>query len=123
MGVLRFLYVILHFLITYLHRLHSASNELIDHLRGVLTSQTSRRWLTANLATTAKFNTNQINDTLLLQSIGSELNRLQKLPTHVACLFVEQDVQMDKIVTVIEWCAAMGIPCISLYDHQGTVTQ
>lgn len=118
MGILRFLYVILHFFITYFHRFHVASSELIDRLKAVLTNRTYRRWPAARYASTAKLDTSKNDETLLLQTIGCELKRLQKLPSHVACLFTEQDVNIDKIVTVIEWCAAMGISCISLYDHQ-----
>ena len=117
MGILRLLYVILHFFITYIHSFHVAFSELFDRLNPVLKNRTLR-WPAATTST-AKLGANKKDESLFLQSIGSELKRIQKLPTHVACLFTEKDVNTDRMITVIEWCATMGISCISLYDYEG----
>ncbi len=118
MGILKLLYVILHFFITYIHQFHVAFSEFIDRLNPVLKNQTYR-WPAAISTSTAKLGANKRDEYLLLQSVGSELKRIQKLPIHVACLFTEKDVNIDRIITIIEWCASMGISCISLYDHEG----
>ena len=118
MGVLRLFYVILHFVVTYLHHFHVALNGLIDRLKPVLKNRTYRL-PTAIAATTAKLGATKTDEQFLLQTVASELKQLKKLPTHVACVFTEQDVNIDKIVTIVEWCAVLGISCISLYDYAG----
>jgi hypothetical protein len=58
-------------------------------------------------------------ETILMENAGSELVKLKKLPHHIACLLTEDIIEMERIVSVIQWCATAGIGCISLYDYNG----
>ena len=122
MGVLNLLYVILHFIITYIHTIHVAFSELIDRIKPVFKSRTYLWPADFHVllnATNVKLGANTKDERLLLQTIGSDLKLLQKLPIHVACLFTEKDVNIERIVTIVEWFVSMGVYCISLYDHEG----
>ena len=122
MGVLNLLYVILHFIITYIHNIHVAFSELIDRIKPVVKDRTYLWPADCHVllsATTVKLGANVKDERLLLQTVGSDLKLLQKLPIHIACLFTEKDVNIDRIVTIVEWFVSMGVYCISLYDHKG----
>ncbi|KAK4005559.1 NOGO-B receptor [Daphnia magna] len=124
MGILRLLYVILHFFITYIHNLHVALSELVDRIKPVIKDRTYHWPADCHVlltATTVKLGANIKDESLLLQKIGSELKRLDKLPIHVACLLTETDVNIDRMIVIIQWFVSMGVYCISLYDHEGCI--
>ena len=62
-----------------------------------------------------------VNECVLMQSAGSELKKRNKLPTHIACLLTEDNIDIERTVSLVRWCTAAGIKCISLYDHDGTL--
>ena len=111
MGFLRLIYVSIHFLITFIHHFHVVFSELLDRLK---LKPAIYRWR----APVYNLGDNK-DENCMMQNAGSELLRIGKLPTHVACLFAEKELNIDRIVTIIRWCAAAGVSCISLYDHQG----
>lgn len=124
MGILRLFYVSLHFIVTYLHYFHVAFSELIQRLLVVLipvVSQVTRR---SSLKSPAHLGINNNDDNLsVMQSAGSQLKQIGKLPVHVSCVFAEPEPDVGSIVSILRWCRAAGIPCISLYDHRGTNSQ
>ena len=115
MGFLRLIYVSIHFLVTFIYNFHVAFSELLDQLKPML------HWKTP-ASTSYHLGVNK-DENSILQNAGSELKRLEKLPSHVACMFAEKEVNIDNIVGIIQWCSAADISCISLYDHKGTISQ
>ena len=102
-------YLTVFYVVTFFHNLCLSLCELMDRFKPVFSKAISAVELSANYA-----------DTLLLKSTGKEFTRQKKmLPMHLACLFVDECIDIEKIVMIVKWCAATGIRCISLYDHAG----
>ena len=113
MGISKFAFKVLFFIVTFIYDLYMTLCEVADRLKPVLTQAVLAVEIGANYA-----------DTLLLKSTRKEFLKQNKLlPRHLACVFVGESVNpvnIEKIVTIIKWCTAAGIRSISLYDHTGT---
>ena len=112
MGFLNPLYEFLYLLVFILYKCWEAISEFKYEL--------IHSW--QSYATTAKSDATKTKQTQL-KKVGSELKRLEKTPYHVASLFLDQEVDVDKVLSVIECCTLLGVSCISLYNHQGTPIQ
>ena len=118
MGISRLLYVSLHFFVTLLHNFHVFLSELYERLFPVSCSSPQSA---LNPTIQVANNNNFQEEDVLLEKAGSELKQLKKLPSHVACVFPEPELDLARIVSVVRWCQAAGVNCISLYDHKGEI--
>lgn len=118
MGFVQIIYIALHFFITSLFDLHYFLRELVIRVKLLLTS---KRWhfsphsVSLSVSSSARHTYEQT----VLQNVASELRKLQKLPNHIACLFLGNCFEIEKVLTVVRWCSSLGIPSVSLFDHQG----
>lgn len=45
--------------------------------------------------------------------------KLYKLPVHLALLIAEEQHSYTDVASLVVWCMALGISCVSVYDQQG----
>ncbi|XP_078131157.1 dehydrodolichyl diphosphate synthase complex subunit nus1 [Sander vitreus] len=49
----------------------------------------------------------------------SDGRSLEKLPVHIGLLVTEEEPSYTDIANLVVWCMAVGISCVSVYDHHG----
>ena len=54
-----------------------------------------------------------------LSRLRADSKTLRKLPLHLGIVIAEDDLSYTDIANMLIWSIAMGISCISLYDHVG----
>ena len=108
MIILKWIYKILFYLLTSFHNLYLTISGVVDRFNDAFS------WSRPTVKTGASY-----SETFLMEDVGNKLRKQSKLPKHLACVFNEPVVNLDCVVSIIRWCAAAGIGCISLYDHEG----
>lgn len=54
-----------------------------------------------------------------LECIQRDVKELKKLPLHLALLVNEQHMSHEDLARLVNWCFAVGIHYVSLFDPQG----
>ena len=52
--------------------------------------------------------------------LNTDKQSLEKLPTHLGILLVEEEFSFCDLAKIVVWCMVLGITNISIYDRHGT---